>query len=137
MPSTIAGDLGEKEYTAVIDTGCTGFVVLPFAEMIPLGLAIRGAVPVQLGNGAVIDSLIAEGIVTLGSRAEIGPIILDQSSNDIIVGLDFLRWFKLGLILTDTVVVLYDSRETMEAIAELMASAPVGSPTTAPDSATP
>jgi predicted aspartyl protease len=44
----VAGDLGEKEYAAVIDTGCTGFVALPLAEMIPLGLTISGAVSVQL-----------------------------------------------------------------------------------------
>jgi predicted aspartyl protease len=133
----VSGDLGEKEYTAVIDTGCTGFVALPFAEMIPLGLTIRGAVSVQLGNGAMVDNMIAEGIVTLSSQAEIGTIILDETSNDILVGLDFLRRFKLGLILTDTVVVLYDSQETIEAIAEFMASAPAGSPTPEADLPTP
>jgi hypothetical protein len=101
--------------------------------MIPLGLTTSGAVSVQLGNGVVIDSLVAQGIVVLSSQAEIGTIILDQNSNDILVGLDFLRKFKLGLILTDSVVVLYDSQETMEAIAEFMASAPTGSPTPEPD----
>jgi hypothetical protein len=77
--------------------------------------------------------MVAEGIVILSSQAEVGTIILDQNSNDILVGLDFLRRFKLGLILTDSVVVLYDSQETMEAIAEFMASAPAGSPTPEPD----
>jgi predicted aspartyl protease len=129
----VAGDLGEKEYTAVIDTGCTGFIALPFAEIIPLGLKVNGAVSVQLGNGMVIDNGVAEGVVTLSSQSEVGTIILDENSNDILVGLDFLRKFKLGLILTDTVVVLYDSHETMEAIAEFMASAPAGSPTPEPE----
>jgi predicted aspartyl protease len=76
----IAGDLGQKECTAVIDTGCTGFVALPIGEMMPLGLKINGAVSVQLGNGAIIDNWVAEGLVTLSSQAEVGTIILDENS---------------------------------------------------------
>ncbi len=124
----VAGDLGEKEYTAVIDTGCTGFVSIPVEEMQPLGLKINGVASVTLGNGAEIENFVAEGIVTLGDQAESGIIVLDDGSNDILVGLDFLRQFKLGLVLTSTVVVLYDGQETMEAIAKFMASAPAGSP---------
>jgi predicted aspartyl protease len=128
----VAGDLGEKEYTAVIDTGFTGFVALPLAEMIPLGLTTKDAASVRLGNGTVISNFVAEGIVSLSSQAEIGTIVLDENSNDILVGLDFLRKFKLGLVLTDSVVVLYDSQETMEAIAKFIASAPLGTPTQEP-----
>lgn len=133
----IAGDLGEKEYTAVIDTGCTGFITLPLNEIIPLGLTVNGAARVTLANGVTIINSVAEGIVTLGSQAEIGTIVLDHESNDILVGLDFLRKFKLGLILTESAVILYDGQETMEAIAEFMASAPAGFPTSEPDSTAP
>ena len=96
--------------------------------MQPLGLKINGVASVTLGNGAEIENFVAEGIVTLGDQAESGIIVLDDGSNDILVGLDFLRQFKLGLVLTSTVVVLYDGQETMEAIAKFMASAPAGSP---------
>jgi hypothetical protein len=70
--------------------------------------------------------------VTVGDQVEVGTVVLDETSNDILVGLDFLRKFKLGLILTDRVVVLCDGQDTMEAIANFMASAPAGSP--APES---
>jgi len=68
----VAGNLGEREYTAVVDTGCTGFVALPLNEMIPLGLKVDGATTVQLGNGEIIENNVAEGLVTLGAQAEIG-----------------------------------------------------------------
>jgi predicted aspartyl protease len=131
----VAGDLGEKEYTAVIDTGCTGFVALPSNEMIPLGLKIGGATSVILGNGQAVDNWVAEGLVTLSAQAEIGTIVLDDGSADVLVGLDFLRKFDLGLVLTETVVLLYDKHETMEAILKFMAAAPAGVPTSEPGQA--
>jgi predicted aspartyl protease len=97
----VAGDLGEKEYTAVIDTGCTGFVALPFNEMIPLGFKIDGVTSVVLGNGQAIDNWVAEGIVTLSTQAEIGTIVLDEGTTDILVGLDFLRK-KFGVLVTES-----------------------------------
>jgi predicted aspartyl protease len=130
---TIEGDLGSREYTAVIDTGFTGFVALPLAEMIPLGLRTEGAASVMLGNGAVIDNLLAPGRVTIGTQTETGTIVLDETSNDILVGLAFLRKFDLALIVTDSVVVLYDRQETLEVVLNFMAAAPSGAPSPEPD----
>jgi predicted aspartyl protease len=129
----IAGDLGTQEYTAVIDTGFTGFVALPLAEMIPLGLRTEGAASVMLGNGVVVDNLVAPGRVTIGSQTELGTIVLDHTGSDILVGLAFLRQFNLALIMTDTVVVLYDRQETHEAVLNFMAAAPSGDPNPEPD----
>ncbi len=130
----ITGDLGSREYVAVIDTGFTGFVALPLAEMIPLGLRTEGATSVTLGNGAVIDNLVAPGRVTLGSQTESGTVVLDDTGNDILVGLAFLRTFKIALIVTDVVVVLYDSQETLDAVSKFIAAAPAGSPIPESDS---
>jgi len=128
----IAGDLGENEYSAVLDTGFTGFVAIPFGEMQTLGLTISGATSVMLGDGSVVENFVAEGIITIGSQADVGTIVLDNGSADILVGLDFLRQFRLGLVLTDTIVALYDAQETMGAITQFMALAPVGSPVPEP-----
>ena len=131
----ITGDLGNKEYTAIIDTGFSGFVVIPLAEMIPLGLRTEGAASVMLGNGTIIDNLVARGSVTLGSQTQSGTVLLDETSNDILIGMSFLRTFNLALIVTATVVVLYGDQETLDAVAEFMAAAPTGSPTAEPDPA--
>ena len=87
--------------------------------MIPLGLKSEGAASVTLGDGSVIDNLVAPGFVTLGTQTESGSILLDENSTEVLVGMDFLRTFKLGLILTTTAVVLYDEAETMLAVCAL------------------
>jgi hypothetical protein len=104
--------------------------------MVPLGLAtLPAAASVMLGNGAIIANLVAEGTVAFGDRAETGSILLDDTSNDVLVGMAFLRRFKLALIVTETAVVLHDKEEALETVAKYMETAPVGSPNTAPRSA--
>jgi predicted aspartyl protease len=130
----IAGPTGRKTYTAAIDTGFSGFVTLPYIEMIDLGLVVEGAANVQLGDGSIITNDLARGTVSLGTLAATGIVILDQTSSEILIGMAFLREFKLGLIITTNVVVLYDENEALEAIARLMVSAPTGQPNTTPSS---
>ncbi len=130
----IGGDLGTQHYTAIIDTGFSGFVALPQVEMVPLGLSTEpAAASVMLGNGDIIFNLIAQGTVTLGDQqAATGPILLDETMNDILVGMAFLRAFKLALILTDAAVVLHDREETLDVVAQFIQAAPAGLPNTSP-----
>lgn len=124
----VAGATGSKAYDAVIDTGFTGFVALPWGEMIDLGLTAQGAANVTLGNGSVVSNHLSTGAVTLGAQIESGTILLDETSGDILVGMAFLRTFKKSLILTNDAVVLYDEHETLEAIVGLMKDQPQGQP---------
>src|SRR5438876_725328 len=112
----VAGSGPAREYVATIDTGFSGFVAMPLHEMIPLGLKTEGAASVALGDGSVIYDLVAPGFVTVGAQTERGSILLDEKSTDVLIGMDFLRAFKLGLILTNTAVVLYDESETLLAV---------------------
>jgi predicted aspartyl protease len=128
----IVGTGSPKDYTATIDTGFTGFVALNIFEMIPLGLMTRAAATVTLGNGTSVEDLLADGSVTLGGRTEIGSILLSDKSTDILVGLDFLRKFNLALVMTATVVVLYDQNETLTAILAATVETPAATPNTAP-----
>jgi hypothetical protein len=82
----------------------------------------------MLGNGTIIPNLVAQGNVTLGDQTETGAVLLDDTSNDVLVGMAFLRKFKLALIVTDTAVILCDKQEALEAIAEFMGTAPLGTP---------
>jgi predicted aspartyl protease len=128
----VAGDSGSKIYSAIIDTGFSGFVALPLIEMIDLGLSTQGAANVTLGDGSVISNLVSTGTVTLGAQIESGTILLDETSTDILVGMAFLREFKMALILTNSAVVLYDEHETVDAVARFMGTAPQGQPNTTP-----
>lgn len=117
----VSGEIGSRDYAATIDTGFTGFVALPTVEMVPLGLSTQPiAASVMLGNGEIIYNLVAQGRVTLSGQSVDGAILLDDTSNDILVGMAFLRAFQLALIITDTTVVLNDSRETLEAVSQFM-----------------
>jgi predicted aspartyl protease len=131
----VGGELGALDYIAIVDTGFTGFVALPLVEMIPLGFATGpAAASVTLGNGQIVDNLVAQGTVTFGGQTETGSILLDETSVDVLVGMAFLRQFKLALIVTDTSIILHDKEETRETITKFMEAAPVGLPNTAPGS---
>jgi hypothetical protein len=71
----VTGKLGHKDYEATIDTGFSGFVALPTKEMIPLGLSTGGATTVMLGNGSVIDNLVASASVTLCGQTIAGTVL--------------------------------------------------------------
>ena len=126
----ITGSSASKSYKATIDTGFTGFVALNQAEMIPLGLTVHGAAPVTLGNGATIDNLLAVGEVTVSGVRRSGTILLDETCHDILIGLEFLQKFGLGLILTSNVVILHDQMDAVEAILKSVQGEPIGQPNT-------
>src|SRR5262245_43351137 len=104
----VAGNAGSREYDAIVDTGFSGFVALPMIEMVNLGLTVDGAVSVMLGNGTIIDNLVSQASVAIGQRTERGSVLLDETSVDVLVGMAFLREFRLAWVLTHEAVVLYD-----------------------------
>ena len=129
----VTGELSSQEYIATIDTGFTGFIAMPVSEMVVLGLKIEGATTVVLGDGSRIDNLLAPRVtVAMGTQEASGTILLDEKSQELLIGLEFLRTFKLALILTSTTVVLYDEKETLESVVSFMRAAPIGTPNTNP-----
>lgn len=120
----VSGDRGSRDYAATIDTGFTGFVALPLVEIVPLGLSTDpGAASVMLGDGTIIENLVARGSVILGSHLAVGTILLDETSADVLIGMAFLRAFAVTLIVTDKIVALCDAAESVETVAELIQSA--------------
>ena len=120
----LAGINPPREYTAVIDTGFNVFIAMPIAAMIDLGLKSEGAAKVTLGDGSTIDNFVARGAVTLGSQTKMCDILLDENSTEILIGLSLLRGFKLGLVITDTIVLLYDEQETLGTVAAFVSGLP-------------
>ena len=83
----LTGVGASKTYPATIDTGFTGFVALNFAEMVPLNLSTLGATQVTLGDGSTVDDLVASGTLTIGDQTQMGSILLNETSHEVLVGL--------------------------------------------------
>lgn len=126
---------------AMIDTGFTGFLMLPIAQALPLGLALYGTGNYTLADGSMVTNFLAEGTVTImpptvspippsstlgpptlaGLQPESvqGTIVLGGDSA--LLGMEFIRGLD-KLLLVGKVVILVDNSTIDAAIAA--ASAP-------------
>jgi len=81
---------------------------------------------VQLGDGSIVTSDLASAKVTFGNLEATGTVVLDDGSAEVLVGMAFLREFKLALILTSSAVVLYDAHEALDEIMRMISEVPKG-----------
>lgn len=96
---------------AVVDTGFTGFVQLPAALAQRLSLMPRTAAEVEYPDGRLAHVPLAWGTVTLQGATQEGFMHIQQGTDEVIVGVEFLRLFRKILILSvaDGTVLLIDS----------------------------
>lgn len=87
----------EQEFEGIIDTGFTGFVSMPIVKAFPLGLLLAGTTTVTLADGKSAPQLTATGQSHIEGMSEIGVVILQGSTADILLGMDFLG--KFGRVL--------------------------------------
>ena len=115
---TISGPFTEGlEYEAVIDTGFTGFLSIPIIEGIRLGLVLHGTTKVSFADGSDNYRLTAKAMVEVHDDNNIGVAILEPNSNEILVGMDFLRLFKRALYVSHDLVALVDEDELAKTVA--------------------
>jgi len=88
-----------QEFDAIIDTGFTGFIAMPLVRAFSLGLILFGTTTVVLADGSTKYKLTALGSALKEGQTEVGVIILDENSSDVLIGMDFLRTFKKVLIM--------------------------------------
>ena len=95
----------------LIDTGFTGFVQLPERRARELGLSPRAASEIQYADGRIDTIPMSWARVALGVEAQEGFIHLQRGSNEVIVGVEFLRVFQKTFVLSITpgLVLLVDS----------------------------
>ena len=109
------------EVDALIDTGFTGFLMLPVAQAIPLGMTVYGTGDYTIANGATVTNFLAKGKITIrpaqlpqGAPAPPPGILEEESVEGIIVlsgggallGMEFLRSLDKLLVVGKIVVLI-------------------------------
>jgi predicted aspartyl protease len=99
------------EFTGIIDTGFTGFIQLPLQHAFSLKLPLEGTTSYTMADGNQTVCLTALAKTTFADRMKLGVVTLAIGSQDTLVGMGFLRQFKLGLVVVKSAVVLVDEEE--------------------------
>lgn len=83
-------------FDAIIDTGFTGFVSIPIAQALPLGLMLFSTASFILADNSTENTFLCIGNATLGNKDM--PVIFSLTKGrDILVGTDFLGAFNVKL----------------------------------------
>ena len=91
-------DLFNKQNCKVgIDTGFSGFLSIPLSFANNVGLSIAGTMPVELADGKSQPFSYCSGMVEISDKSAMG-IILISPSDDILIGMEFLKNLALKLI---------------------------------------
>jgi len=95
----VSNPIGWKQkLTCLIDTGFTGFLSIPMFTAFPIGLLLSGTMSLTLADGSTQFRLTCLGSASLDGEAQVGVIIIEPSSDQVLLGMDFLRKFNLQLI---------------------------------------
>lgn len=109
-------DVFAKEFDALIDTGFTGFLMLPLTAALPLGLTLYGTSTYTLADGTQSTNLIAFGTIEYEGQKVGGPISLENNVNctDVLLGMDFIRQAKQMLIVCESGAAFLDMDEVQQ-----------------------
>ena len=99
------------EFEGIIDTGFTGFIQLPIAHAFSLKLPLEGTASYTLADGSQSTCLTALATTSFSGKAINGVVTLAMGSQDILIGMDFLRQLKLGLLIVTGQIFLIDEEE--------------------------
>lgn len=98
-----------QEFEAMIDTGFTGFLMLPLVSAFPLALTLFGTTTYTLADGSQSPKLLAYGTVGLDEENTEGLIVLEaNASSGPLLGMEFLRRSKKELLVGRNGVYLFD-----------------------------
>jgi predicted aspartyl protease len=98
-----------QEFEAMIDTGFSGYLMLPLIRSLPLGLTLVGTTQYLLADGSVSPKLLAHGSVDLGGEVTNGLIALEANGAVLpLLGMEFLRRSKKMLLVGRNGVMLAD-----------------------------
>ena len=86
------------KYTGIVDTGFTRFLQIPLIHAFALGLPLEGTITLTLADSSQATCLTALAQVTLNGTTLVGIVVLSPTSEDILLGMEFLRRFQRALV---------------------------------------
>lgn len=93
----LGGYLGEpQEVEAIIDTGFTGSISIPFIKALPLGLVLFSTATFILADGSKEVALLCFGRATIGAVTKPAIFSLTKGS-DVLIGTELLAKFGVTL----------------------------------------
>lgn len=92
----------KSKLACIIDTGFTGFLSIPIVQAFPIGLLLVGTIPITLADGKTQYRLICLGQAHLVNQNKVGIIIIEPSSKQALLGMDFLKRFNKRLVVDPT-----------------------------------
>lgn len=108
---SVSGPRGASEYDAVLDTGFTGFLSIPLEQAKLLGLEPHATTRLRYADGIALTKPLAKGIIRVRQEERTGLIILEPESDELLLGMSFLRLFNRALIVSRLAVALVDEEE--------------------------
>ena len=95
---------------------------MPLGHAIAVGLILHGTTTISLADGSTSFRLTAKGMVTVGTEKQVGVVILEPDSTEVLLGMAFLRLFKRALLVSELVVGLIDEEEVKKVAAPASAA---------------
>ena len=77
----------------MMDTGFSGFLLLPILSAFPVGLLLRGTMDITLADGSTQTKLTCLGGIHFDNKYELGLVVIEWQNTDVLVGMEFLSRF--------------------------------------------
>jgi len=89
-----------RDFDALIDTGFTGFAQMPQASAVDIGLTPTGTMDLTFPDGSTEAMPVAWASIRLEAETKEGFVFLSERSEEVLLGVHFLRVFKKTLTLS-------------------------------------
>jgi len=91
-----------RTVTGILDTGFTGFLMLPITTAFPIGLVLHSLSEVTLADGCTQNKIVCRGGIHFEGESQPGIILIEEQGTEALIGMEFLKAFNLILTLDAT-----------------------------------
>jgi predicted aspartyl protease len=119
----------KQEFEVMIDTGFTGFLLMPIMSAFSLGLTLVGTGNYTLADNSTSPKLLAMGSVVVANEDPVhGVIVLEPNQCGLLLGMDFLTKARRSLMVSKLGVALVDEDLVQKLLEAVMDQAKKGIP---------
>ena len=86
----------KQNFKALVDTGFDGYITIPFAQALSLGLVLKGTQSYTLADGKSSHNLVCLGTVKYHNKKAVVPIDV-QFGASVLIGSSLLKELGIGL----------------------------------------